>query len=65
MGCGCGREVIERGASVYVGKVAVLHTGETIRISEHDPEDARKFAGRNSEGNLIWFKLSDIKRLKQ
>lgn len=65
MGCGCGREVIERSSSVYLGKVAVLQNGMKIRISEYDPEDLRRFAGVDSSGNKVWFSLSDVATLKK
>jgi hypothetical protein len=65
MGCGCGREVIEQGASIYLGKVAKLQNGLTLRISQYDPEDARRFAGKDESGNLVWFTLSDVATLKK
>lgn len=64
MGCGCGREVIDRGAAMYLGKTVELHNGMTVMITNYDPQDARRFAFEH-QGNLVWFKISDIKSLKQ
>jgi len=63
MGCGCGKEVIDRGAAIYLGKWVVLHNGQEVMITNYDPEDARRFAFEHN-GNLVWFKLSDILRLR-
>lgn len=59
----CGQRVIERGSSVYIGKVAVLHNGQTVTIKEVDPNNGRRFGGK-LEGETIWFTLSDIRALK-
>lgn len=65
MGCGCGKEVIERNSSVYLGKVAVLQNGLTLRITDYDHEDVRRFLGIDSSGNKVWFSLSDVAMLKK
>lgn len=64
MGCGCGKEVIDRGAALYLGRTVLLHNGLEVRITNYDPEDARRFAFQK-DGNLIWFRISDIKELKK
>jgi hypothetical protein len=64
MGCGCGKEVIERGAALYLGKTVELHNGLEVKITNYDPEDVRRFAFKQ-DGNLVWFNISDIKELKQ
>ncbi len=64
MGCGCGKEVIDRGAALYLGKTVELHNGLEVRITNFDPTDARRFAFKK-DGDLVWFRISDIKTLKQ
>lgn len=59
----CGRRVVERGNAVYLGKTAILHNGLTIQITNYDPEDPRRFAGLVN-GDLLWFRLSDVEKLR-
>lgn len=51
------------GSSIYIGKVAVLHNGQTLTIAEVDPDNGRRFSGK-LDGETIWFTLSDIAALK-
>ena len=59
----CQRRVVEQGNAVYLNKTAVLHNGLVIKITNYDPEDARRFAGMVN-GGLLWFRLSDVEKLR-
>lgn len=59
----CGRKVVDQGSAVYLNKTAVLHNGLVIKITNYDPEDPRRFAGVVN-GGLLWFRLSDVERLR-
>ena len=60
----CGQRIIERGASVYIGKVAHLHNGESYTITKADPDNPRSFGAKREDGSILWFTLSDIRALK-
>ena len=59
----CGRRIVEQGNAVYLNKTAILHNGLTLKITNFDPEDPRRFAGMLN-GGLLWFKLSDVQKLR-
>jgi hypothetical protein len=59
----CGKRVIERGASPYIGKRAILHNGDEYIINLVDPDNQRRF-GSNLNDGIFWFMLSDIKGLR-